>query len=358
LKVHLLSAFPPPYGGVSVHVYRLRARLVEQGHQVTVWCDHDRPEEGLRRFGSKEEWIRTMAQEARDAIIHIHNAHLVAGLLAPKHPHLINTVHNQARIDDTFTGGRFPIDWLRRKRVSHHFKKVRYLIGVSDKIKEQMVEIMGFRPDQVRVINAYLPPLASEVPAEKNLEAFEAFRQRFSVLATANTSATKLFHGADQYGMDMCVELAARMKDRNPDFGLVLAAPVAKGTAYLSALRKRAEDLGVSDRILWLLELGAYHPIVRECQLFLRPANTDGFAISIVEACEFGVPVVASDACVRPPGCLLFRDRDMDDFQAKVELALGDLDVWSQRSLESRERDRFPEVLAYYEDVLGTQTPS
>lgn len=348
----MVSSYPPPYGGVSIHAHRLRRRLLEAGHECTVWGNQNRPEEGLFPFPKAKGRLRELARRAPDSIFHVQSRHLAAGRLAAAHDRVVNTVHNQTRVDDTFTGGRFPVEWLKRKRTLRSFRKVRHLIAVSERIREQMLAF-GFDPARVHVINAYLAPGDDEQAHPANLEAFEKFRRRFETIATANTSGISTYHGADRYGADMCIRLVARLKERRPGFGVALAAPISKGTEYLAAHQKLARELGVADRILWLLEPGAYHPIMRHCDLVLRPTNMDGFAITVAEACEFGVPVVASDVCVRPAGCRLFRTRDMDDFEAKAEEVLDDLETWSRRSYESRERDHFPEILEVYRDLSG-----
>ena len=104
---------------------------------------------------------------------------------------------------------------------------------------------------------------------------------------------------------------------------------------------------------LWLLKPGAYHPILKECDLFLRPTNTEGFSISIAESFEFGLAVVASDAVNRPSGCLAFRNRDVEDFTAKVGQAIAELPAWSKKSLAAKEPDHFEDILRVYESLHG-----
>jgi glycosyltransferase involved in cell wall biosynthesis len=44
--------------------------------------------------------------------------------------------------------------------------------------------------------------------------------------------------------------------------------------------------------------------------VFVRPSRADGDAVSIREALQAGVPVVASDVVERPDGAVLFRTGD------------------------------------------------
>ena len=347
MEIHLLGPLPPPYGGVSVHIQRLRALLEAAGHQCTVWGPEDRPAQNMRRLERPPAGLRQLAGIDRKAIVHFHEYHLHAGWLAQRHPRVLYTVHNE-RINHTLGGGRFLRQWLARRVQRYYFRKVRHLITVSERAKRELVRF-GFDAATIDVTNAYLVPSANEVAHPANVAAFESFRARYSTIATANAWALNFFQGADLYGIDMCLELVHALQDKHPGLGIALAIPLGRGTAYLEALQRRAAELGVSERVLWLLEPGAYHPILQQCDLFLRPTNTDGFSVSIAEAFEYGVPVIASDAVTRPAGCVEFRTRDVDDFVATVDRALADLAALAERSRAAREPDHFGEILAVYE---------
>lgn len=352
MNIHLVGPFPPPFGGVSVHVMRLRRRLLEAGHQCAVWGIHDDPKERLFELGAWRRGLRKLRLVEDDAIFHFHASHLVAGLLAPTRSRVLFSVHNE-RIHQTLTGGRFPRQWLVRKITARNFRRVRRLVAVSEQAKERLVRF-GFDGSTISVINAYLAPSREEAANPDNVEEMRAFRRRFDIVATANAGVLRFFEGEDLYGIDMCLDMIARIGKDHPGFGLVLALPGAEGTEYLATLQARAEELGVSTRILWLLRPGAYHPILQECDMFLRPTNTEGFSISVAESFEFGLPVVASDAVPRPEGCLVFRNRNVDDFVAKVGQAIREMAMWSKRSLAAREPDHFQQLLRVYESLVGT----
>ena len=287
-----------------------------------------------------------------DAVFHFHASHLVAGLLAPVRSRVLFTVHNE-RIHQTLTGGRFPRQWLVRRITARSFRRVRRLVAVSEQARDQLVRF-GFDGSAISVINAYLSPSGEEAANPDNAEEMRAFRRRFDIVATANAGVLRFFEGEDLYGIDMCLEMIARIRKDHSALGLVLALPGAEGSEYLATLQARAKELGVSNRILWLLRPGAYHPILQECDMFLRPTNTEGFSISVAESFEFGLPVVASDAVPRPAGCLVFRNRDVDDFVAKVGQAIRETAMWSKRSRAAREPDHFQKLLRVYESLVGT----
>lgn len=349
MEVHLVGPLPPPYGGVSVHVSRLRRQLLEAGHRCIVWGNHDRPADSIFRLGSPLRGFARLLRAHPDAIYHFHDSYLVAGLLAAVGRRVVFTVHNE-RIKYTLGGGKFPRQWLSRATSRRYFRKLRHIVAVSERARDELVSF-GVAREAATVLNAYLRPGADETSHPDNVAAFDGFRARYGFIATANAWALNFFRGQDLYGIDLCLEMLARVRARRPDFGLVLALPLGRGTEYLGKLEAQARQLGVDGQVLWLLEPGAYHPLLRRCDLFLRPTNTDGFSVSIAESFEFGVPVVASDAVPRPAGCLVFRNRDVDDFVARVEQVLAERDVWAARSAQAREPDHFQELLALYATV-------
>jgi glycosyltransferase involved in cell wall biosynthesis len=90
--------------------------------------------------------------------------------------------------------------------------------------------------------------------------------------------------------------------------------------------------------------------------VFVRPTITDGDSVSVRECLSLGVPVVASDAVARPPGCVLFKSRDMDGFDAAVESVLGDLPGWRGKMQEIRKQaagDTAERMVAIYRRVLA-----
>ena len=346
MNIHLIGTYPPPYGGVSVHIYRLRKRLLGAGHECTVWCGHDRADEDLRPFIQAKTVLLGPARSGPETILHFHSSHYLAGRAAAAGHKVLFTVHNP-RINLDLKGGKLLREWLRRKVTAHSFRRVHNLIAVSQQAGDELVTF-GFDSESISVINAYLRPGNDEATAPANLDAFELFRQKYGLLATANAWALKFLGGEDLYGIDMCLEMLGRLCGDFPELALVLAVPLGRGTEYLGKMQQRARDQGLEERVLWLLEPGAYHPILSRCDLFLRPTNADGFCISIVEAYEFGVPVVASDVVIRPKGCLQFRTRDQDDFTERVREALGDLPTWAARSLAGKEPDHFEEIVSVY----------
>jgi glycosyltransferase involved in cell wall biosynthesis len=59
-----------------------------------------------------------------------------------------------------------------------------------------------------------------------------------------------------------------------------------------------------------------FKSLLNRTDVFLRPTSTDGNAVSILEALEIGVPVIASNSVLRPEGVYQYAYNDSDDFLA------------------------------------------
>jgi glycosyltransferase involved in cell wall biosynthesis len=116
--------------------------------------------------------------------------------------------------------------------------------------------------------------------------------------------------------------LAAALKDRYPNVGLVFALAEVGDVAYFEKMKSRIEKLGVEDNFFFLTGQRELWPLFRRADLMVRPTCSDAYGVSVAEALHLGCPAVASDVCQRTPGTLTFANRDAEDFLKKCRLAL------------------------------------
>jgi glycosyltransferase involved in cell wall biosynthesis len=89
---------------------------------------------------------------------------------------------------------------------------------------------------------------------------------------------------------------------------------------------------------------------MQSSDIMLRTTWYDGDAISVREALQLGVPVIASDNGMRPEGTHLIPARDLDALVAAVEKIL---DRPSPRVPVASESDRnLGEILTVYQELI------
>lgn len=96
-------------------------------------------------------------------------------------------------------------------------------------------------------------------------------------------------------GCDLLIEAFAPASARDPALHLVMAGPDRNGLR--EPLEKRAQELGVGDRITWTgmltgdLKWGA----LAAAEAFILPSHQENFGIAVVEALACGLPVLISN---------------------------------------------------------------
>ena len=116
---------------------------------------------------------------------------------------------------------------------------------------------------------------------------------------------------------------------RHPDATLRLVGPVTQAD-YDAELRRRAEELGVADRVSFAGALQPGSPELldkyRNADVFVLPSRHEPFGIVVLEAWAAGLPVVASDVgglgrlCAAHPGATeLFAPGDAAALDAALE---------------------------------------
>ena len=146
----------------------------------------------------------------------------------------------------------------------------------------------------------------------------------------------------------MCIDLCANLKNTYPEIGFIFCLPDIGDYNYFQTMKQRIVEKGIENNFLFQTKPCQLYPIIIKSNVFVRPTNTDGDAISLREALHFKVPIGASDIVPRPKGAVLFRNRDIDDFTLKVKDILDNYEFHKNR-IENIESDDFGrEILNIY----------
>ena len=306
MRVLLLGDWPPPHGGVAIHVRQLHDFLRQQGVEVSVLDvgKGARPDPDVTPCRTAPSLVRALAKASPDAVLHVHTSGnnpkswalaLLAGAL--------HRVHGGRAVITLHSGllpGFLAASALNRRLAKSALAPYARVIAVSPAVRDALVAI-GLAPEAICVQPAFL---ASQVKAGEVPEGFPAIRaRRFPLLAMAH-------HPSKVYGRALAFAALARLRERYPDVGLVLFGP-ATSAPEVDADARALEVEGLIERLGDLDHEQALGVIAR-ADVFLRPTSADGDAISVREALALGVRCVASDAAVRPKGVHLFRTGDAD----------------------------------------------
>jgi len=309
----LMGTFPPPLGGVSIHLKRLANLLESEGFNIVRW-DISRG-----RFLFYLDFINLFfkALIQKNVLLHLH---------ALNNKYLISTIFFKlfTRTNIYITNHNisfFETNTPFRKKIFFYLAKKANKIFVINKHILQHYRKYSLGELPIFTISPFLPP---EVKEEKEIittypEELLNFLNNKKPLLLANASQLNFYRNTDLYGLDLCVELTAKLKSNFNSIGFIFAiANEQHNKNYLEEIISRIKRLGISENFYFLTGNREIWPLFKKIDLFLRPTNTDGLGISIAEALYFNKPVIASDVCPRPIGTVIFQNRNLKDLYRKT----------------------------------------
>ncbi len=356
-RVGIVGVYPPPIGGVSIHIQRLMAGCRDNGIRCIVFDVSRRLKKvpGVYNIVRVSDWPRILFSP--QDIVHIHTTNMnwkipsiFCYLAIIKGARLVFSCHSLIYRPQDFSP-------LGRRMMKMMLKTASHCIAVNAEMKEKLVS-MGARPDKVIVLTPYLPPLIKEEEIAEIPPEVWSFMKGHKPLLSANGSAIYKFNGEDLYGMDMCIDLCAALKSIYPGVGLVFCLQNISDYDYFHELKRKIAEKGIEDNFLFQTKPCQFYPVLMKSDIFVRPTNTDGDAISLREALYLKVPSVASDAVPRPEGTAIFKSRDTAGFIDCVKEVWENYTDHKKRVEHLSMPDVLGEILAIYRRVAGESSES
>lgn len=338
MRVLLIGDYPPPYGGVAIHVQQLHRFLRGRGVEAKV-LDIGKggrpapdviPVPSLVAFG-----LRLAGFLNAGWTVHVHTSGnnskswmlaAAAGVPALRAARII-TLHSGLLPD--FLAGSAARRALARAALAGYSR----VVAVSQAVKVALVGC-GVPEEKILVHPAFC---ASQVkPGQVGAAVELAGARRKPLLAMAH-------HPSPVYGRMVMFRALRMLAQEMPGVGLAVFGPGTRTPEFARDAREThvapyLEDLGELDHeeVLGLLS---------KCDAFIRPTTHDGDAISVREALALGVPCVASDVCARPEGTYLFQSGHAPDLALRVRQALV------EGPMESTAPDAGPVMLRLYMEL-------
>lgn len=311
----LVGPYPPPWGGIAVHLRALQRLAQERGIPVRIF---DTGEGHRGRDGSNEVYRGGGAYGVASAVrgsfghpIHAHisgnntKAWLVALSLGRPFGRegagAILTVHSG--LVPGFLRERAHRELARAASIGF-----RHVLCTNEAIASAL-HGAGVAASRLEVLSPFLPD--PDPPPEPPLEV-RTLRDRARPLIAAAVAEGR------QYGLEILLEAVPMLARKIPGMGLLIFGPGAERIRpeRLEPLQGRALVFGAVD-----------HRVARACigaaDLFLRPTLADGDSVSVREALGLGVRVVASDVGKRPPEATLFRAGDPAEMVRAIDASLS-----------------------------------
>ena len=311
-EVEIWGVYPPPLGGISVYCKRLTDALHDMDSSIV-----------MKNFAKSHsecpyvkdvkvpmwEFIKLLFVKRR--IIHLQLCNvwfLIAFYLTGWRHDVVITLHNRKLL--------LPGGW-KAHIIRRLLKRSSAIIFNDPQFADSLYDKYGIDRSVMTVLPTYIPSTDSErrgVPQE-----IESFCQSHRYNISTNAHKVTLNNWGDVYGIDQIIGMMDILVHRDGlDVGLVFLIASIGNCDYYNECRKRIEELGLSDRFLFVIGSDANgFEVWERTDLFVRATMTDMEGISVKEALQYGTPVVASDVCVRPAQSILDRTGDVEDLAAK-----------------------------------------
>lgn len=298
-KILLIGPYPPPYGGVSIHIKRLKP-LLSARFEVDMVDEAKVKKDNIFNIRSLKvgPYLRKMLSAD---IVHIHSGllslrlvhYLAAGIFFKKR---IITIHG-------YEPGRGVVERMLDKLMLINCNKT---IFVSTEIAER------FNVKRFMVKDAFLPPDVNEeeaIPYVVKKWIDDQHEKGFKI-CSANAWRLDSHNNEDMYGLDLCIMAAEELKKKNANVAFVFVVCEDTGVIKLEKYRQMIKELALENCFLLYEAPLSFIRLIQETEIVLRPTNTDGDALTVREALYLGKAVIASDVVKRPDGTTLFKNRD------------------------------------------------
>jgi glycosyltransferase involved in cell wall biosynthesis len=325
-KILIIGPYPPPNGGVEIHIKRVTKKLETQKNTVSVFNtaldENNRPQSIFS--------LLKLFFKIKPDIVFLHEPTIsrlrlwITTLLKLLFKITFITIDHNCRILYEYS------EW-NKKIFRFCMKQADKKIVIGD-TTDRCYKENNVQSENYSIESAYLPPKASEEQAilkKYPLKIIE-FIETHSPLLIANAFTLSLYKGKDLYGLDICIDLIKKLKKKSPKIGLLFALATEgneEQKAYLAQMQKIIARLDLEKNICIFTNKHEIWPLIKKADLFVRPTLSDGHSVSVQEADDLGIPIIASNVCIRPHNTILFEKSNLADFIDKTETSLHSIGV-------------------------------
>ena len=333
----LIGGYPPPYGGITVHIQRLYEYCKKNGIDCFVL---DLPELSDKTYPNPDiispKDIRRLMQIRKKAmLVHIHvkafrNAFKIWLLTIfffsqPK----ILTVHS-----GTFTKEFYKSSKMKKLLIGLIFRSSKNIVLVSAAQRAVISKYYEYYLRKVTVIPAFIYPNANSIGISQACQN-----------TILNTSKKKILVSGGYfvyYGYEMVIQYLRRSSEVIGIFALY-----GKGELeYREKITKLLETMG---NVIHFQDLApeTFNWLLQHSDAYVRNIDRDGDSVAIRESAYWGTPIVATNSVERLHGVKLFTFNNVKEFRESLD------EVFASRELSAPEKpiDNAPKLLSIYEKI-------
>jgi glycosyltransferase involved in cell wall biosynthesis len=341
-RILFIGPMPPPMGGVSIHILRL-SRLLLNYFSIDYIDESKSIKPEFFNLRSMK-FLQYFKKIKKADLIYVHSGsrlllmfHLISGKILRKK--IILTLHG------------YPIT---KRNLAVRFDE--YFYSLSDSIivvNEYILKRISLPSAKCIVKHAFIPPLMNE---ESDLPLFlkdwiANKKKSGKIIICANAYQLRIYNGHDLYGLDMCIAAASDLIGKGLPLSFIFnVSSLEKNRDLYENYLADIVAKNLKENFLLINEELSFVKLLTDSDIVLRPTNSDGDALTIREAIHFGKPVISSDVIPRPDDTILFKSRDIIDFENKIIETVGKI----SGSDNNTQKKQKTEYQIFYKDLINS----
>lgn len=323
MKITIIGPYPPPVGGNSIHVMRLKSAIDERClvcNIIDLYADSKSSAiPGVLRYPGNKilGFLKALLVLFKDDsdVVHIHvsamKKFVLAGLpllFASFRSRHVLTIHSGS-FNRFFDNYNMVLRWF----VARLIRRFDHIITVNAEQKTLLLSL-GVSADRVTLIPAFLPPsLSADVQLDALIECSRKNKQ--CLLITSGS-------GLPLYGYEVILK-ALHQAEFSQDVSLYICIYNTCDDVYMSQVEELIETYRLDVTLLRDLTAEKFNYLLSQCDIYIRSTDRDGDAVAIREANYYGLQVIASDVVVRADFCRLFNREAPASLICEIEAAMS-----------------------------------
>lgn len=347
--VLVIGGYPPPYGGVTIHIQRFLALCQENNFPIQVVSQFDStPQKKVvnlkgNRF-IKLIHLLVILLKFKGKLIHIHvsafSNFVYGGFL------IIFFAVGKIKIL-TVHGGQFKIPENRNTKKAiykHLLSKFDYIVCINKEQKKYFKNILEFDSKKLPVIPSYIPIRKSQI---KQTSQFDTLLKE--IKAKSDFVVFSSGYLTETYGFDLLIDAVKEIGEFK--IGIILAFYTHENFEYKKKLNKIIKTYP----LIWQfenIESDDFLFLIKHSDLLVRPSRADTYGMVIGDSINLGVPAIASDVCDRYPGTILCKKNNSNDLKKTLIKTIKDIQK-IKYELSKKSGDNFGNnLLNFYNRIL------
>lgn len=347
--VMIIGGYPPPTGGVTVHIQRFYEYCQNHGQpaRIVTQFDHAPNSDIIALKGNKlVKLFHLMYLIARfpGEIIHVHaagfNMLLYAGVfieLAGIFKYKVLTVHSGISAFPEMEKG------IKYRIIKWLLSGFNHIICINKNQKQFFNANYAVPKKKMRVIPSFIPIQDTQFIASETIREFtEKIRSKVDYLLVCAGYLNRI------YTYETLFEAVKQLPQYR--LGIVLLIYQQNDPEYAVSIENTVAD----NKHIWLLKNFSsedFFYVIKSSDILVRTNYEDTYGMVIGDAIDLDTPAIASDVCKRDERAIIFKTGDINDLTAKIQYTLMHLSEIKKSFHQADNPDYAGQVVDFYREI-------